>query len=60
MRKFSVSSAAAAITLCFGIGVICYAVSRIDTAVYVNAVPEDETVIVLDAGHGEYVLSVVI
>ncbi|MDD7430127.1 MAG: N-acetylmuramoyl-L-alanine amidase [Oscillospiraceae bacterium] len=52
MRKFSVSSAAAAITLCFGIGVICYAVSRIDTAVYVNAVPEDETVIVLDAGHG--------
>ena len=55
MRKFRFDTALAALTMCFGIGVICYAVSRIDTAVYVSGVPEQKssgTVIVLDAGHG--------
>ncbi len=52
MRRFKMDSVFAAATLCLGIGVICYAVSRSDTAVYVSTVPEDKTVIVLDAGHG--------
>lgn len=54
MRKNRFDSIIAAITLCFGIGVVCYAVSRIDTAVYVSAVPKntEERIIVLDAGHG--------
>lgn len=60
MRKFRFDSVIAAAVLCFGIGAVCYAVSRMDTAVYVSTVPEDNTVIVLDAGHGECVLSIVI
>ena len=54
MKKFRFDTALASLTLCFGIGIICYAVSRIDTAVYVSAVPggKNGTVIILDAGHG--------
>lgn len=63
MKNVRWDSVFAAITLCFGIGIICYAVSRIDSdyitsfaendpVVYVNAPVEGETVIVLDAGHG--------
>lgn len=63
MKNVRWDSVFAAVTLCFGIGIICYAVSRIDSeyitsfaetdsVVYVNAPADDETVIVLDAGHG--------
>lgn len=63
MKNIRWDSVFAAVTLCFGIGIICYAVSRIDSeyitsfaetdsVVYVNAPADDETVIVLDAGHG--------
>lgn len=41
---------------------IHYAVEKIDSAVYVNTGEADMTgrIIVLDCGHGEYVLSIVI
>lgn len=52
MRKTGIDSILAAATLCFGIGVIGYAVSRSDNAVYVSTLPEEAEIIVLDAGHG--------
>ncbi len=60
MRKFRWDSAFAGLILCVGIGAVCYSAVGTENAVFVNTVPNDETILVLDAGHGAYVLGTVI
>lgn len=52
MRKFRWDSAFAGLILCVGIGAVCYSAVGTENAVFVNTVPNDETILVLDAGHG--------
>lgn len=53
MRKFRWDSVFCALVLCLGIGGVCYVVSRADTSsIYANAPAVEETVLILDSGHG--------
>ncbi|MBQ4225454.1 MAG: N-acetylmuramoyl-L-alanine amidase [Oscillospiraceae bacterium] len=55
MKRSGNTAVITVLAMFFGIGVICYAASRIDrtgNAVYVSTVPDTSTMIVLDAGHG--------
>ena len=53
MKKIRWNAVFVALTFCACIGVICWSAIKIDTAITVsNSVPEDNFMIILDAGHG--------
>ena len=58
--SFSKGSFCIAAALCLGVGLIFYSKDRIANSVYTDISADTAPVIVLDAGHGEYVLSIVI
>ncbi|MCI7349636.1 MAG: hypothetical protein MSH60_02665 [Ruminococcus sp.] len=58
--SFSKGSFCVAAALCLGVGLICYSKDRIADSVYTGISAESAPVIVLDAGHGAYAVSIVI
>ena len=58
--SFSKGSFCIAAALCLGIGLICYSKDRIANSVYTDISADTAPVIVLDAGHGAYAVSIVI
>ncbi len=61
MKKYNWNAAFVVLTFFACVGVIVYAATKIDNAVTVsNSVPQDNVMIVLDAGQEAYVVSIVV